>query len=216
MFAPPTFITEDEDPDVLTNWQSTWRTGTQIRIDNIFIKGYQSASGPTIFNTYEDIDFEEVEIGESKTDTIQILASKVPGILTAATEAPFSVNKTEITGAFNEFNTTLEITFTPTSEGIFEKDFVLSGQGVEKTVKLRGISGQPSGIKQLKSELDYVVGTRGRLTINAPEARLITVIDITGKVIVSRQIEQGISSITLNPGQMYIVRIGNSYKKVIL
>ena len=215
LYGPPTFVTEDPDPDALTNWQTAWSSGTQVRLDNVFIEGFQVAAGPTIFNSYGDIDFGEVAMGESKTETIQILASKVTGTLTPATSAPFTLNKTSITGVFNEFNTTLDVTFSPTEEGVFEKDFTLTGTGVSKTVKLRGISGV-TGIRNPKSLLDYVSVQNGIIRIDAPETQSVTIADVTGRVLVKQNIDKGISTFNLEKGQMYIVSIGNSFKKVIL
>lgn len=215
LYGPPTFVTEDPDPDALTNWQTAWSSGTQVRLDNVFIEGFQVAAGPTIFNSYGDIDFGEVAMGESKTETIQILASKVTGTLTPATSAPFTLNKTSITGVFNEFNTTLDVTFSPTEEGVFEKDFTLTGTGVSKTVKLRGISGV-TGIRNPKSLLDYVSVQNGIIRIDAPETQSVTIADVTGRVLVKQNIDKGITTFNLEKGQMYIVSIGNSFKKVIL
>lgn len=214
LFAAPTFVTSDPDPNVLTNWQTAWNTGTQVRIDNISVKGYQVATSPTIFNSYSDIDFGEVVLGQTKTITIPILASKVSGTLAAATTAPFSLSKTSLSGTFNEFNTTLDVTFTPTMEGIFQKTFTLTGTGVSKTVQLKGVS-VIAGLNQPKTELDYVTGYKGIVTINAPESKLVTISDLTGRTVIKRQVERGITTIALSQGQLYIVSIGNSYKKIV-
>ena len=214
LFGAPTFVTDNPDPAVLTGWQTAWNTGTQVRLDNISVKGFQVASSATIFNSYGDIDFGEIQMGATKTITIPILASKVTGTLTAATFAPFSLNKTSISGVFNEFNTTLDVTFTPTAEGVFEKDFTLSGTGVTKTVRLRGVAGS-TGINQPKPELNYVTGSKGIVTINAPESQLVTISDLAGRRVLTRQVEKGITTIPLKQGQLYIVNIGNSYKKIV-
>ncbi|MEA4935593.1 MAG: hypothetical protein VB102_03010 [Paludibacter sp.] len=215
LFGPPTFVLDDPDPNALTNWQTAWNTGTQIRVDNIFIKGYKVATGPTIFNSYSDIDFGEVPIGGSKTETIQILASKVTGTLSAATSAPFSLSKTSISGVFNEFNTTVDVTFSPTEEGVFEKDFTLTGTGVSKTVKLKGMSGA-TGIKSPKNDLNYVSVQNGFIKIDSPESQRIIISDVTGKIYVKENIEKGVSTFRLEKGQLYIVSIGGKYKKIIL
>lgn len=214
LFGAPTFVTSDPDPNVLTNWQTSWNTGTQIRLDNISVKGYKTATVPTIYNSYGDIEFGEIPVGQTKSDTIQILASKVSGNLIPATSAPFSLNKSSISGTFNEFNTTLIVTFTPTVEGVFEKDLTLNGTGVSKVVKLRGVAGL-TGVKQPKAELDYVSGYKGIVTINAPESKLVLISDLTGRTVVKKQVERGITTIALKQGQLYIVNIGNSYKKIV-
>ncbi len=211
LFGAPSFASSEPD---LTNWQTAWSTGTQIRLDNVSVKGYQVATGPTIFNSYGDIDFGEIQLGASKSLTIPILASKVSGTLTPATSAPFSLDKTSISGTFNEFNTNLVVTFNPTSEGIFEKNFTLTGTGVSKTVKLKGIC-VLAGINQPKTQLNYVTASNGIITINSPENQLVTISDLTGRIVVKRQIEKGITTISLKQGQLYIVNIGNSFKKIV-
>jgi len=214
LFAPPTFVTSNPDPSVLTGWQTAWNTGTQIRLDNISVKGFQVATGPTIFNSYGDIDFGEVLIGQSKTITIKILASKVSGALAVSTLSPFTLNKSTITGTFNEFNTTLDVTFNSATEGVFEKNLVLTGTGVSKTVKLKGAAVLTS-INQQETPLDNVIGSNGILTINAAKSQLVTVTDLSGRTVVRQQVERGITTIALKQGQVYIVSIGNSHKKIV-
>jgi hypothetical protein len=215
LFGPPIFVTTNTDPNALTNWQTAWNTGSQLRLDNISVKGYQVATAATIFNSYGDIDFGEITKGQSKSDTIHILASKVSGNLTATTSAPFSLNKTSIAGTFNEFNTDLIVTFAPTAEGVFEKDFTLSGTGVTKTVKLKGVA-IITGLNSIKNELEYVTGYRGILKINSPETQFVSVYDIMGRVVDKRQVEKGITTIPLEQGKLYIVIIGNNSKKIVL
>lgn len=215
LYGPPTFVTSDPDPTALTNWQTAWNTGTQVRLDNIFVKGYQVATSPTIFNSYGDIDFGEVTLGTSKTTTVQILASKVTGTLTASTSAPFTLSKSSITGVFNEFNTTLDITFAPTEEGVFEKNFVLSGTGVSKTVVLKGMS-VIAGIHTPASVLDYVTVTNGKIRIDAPKTQTISISDVTGRLLVNQQVDKGVTTFDLPKGQLYIVKIGAGFRKVIL
>ncbi|HET9569810.1 MAG TPA: hypothetical protein VFP20_00150 [Bacteroidales bacterium] len=215
LFGAPTFVTDNPDPAVLTGWQTAWNTGTQIRLDNLSVKGYQVATTPTIFNSYGDIDFGQVLIGQSKTITVKILASKVSGSLTPTTSAPFSLNKTTIAGTFNEFNTTLDITFNSATEGVFEKDFVLSGTGVTKTVKLRAAAVLTS-IDQQRTTLDNVIGSNGVVTIHAAETQLVTITDLSGRTVVKQQVQRGITNIPLKQGQLYIVNIGNNHKKIVL
>lgn len=215
LFGAPISVTGNPDPTALTNWQTAWNTGSQLRLDNISVKGYQVATTATIFNSYSDIDFGEIAVGKSKSDTIHILASKVSGNLTATTSAPFSLNKASITGIFNEFNTDLIVTFAPTVEGVFEKDFILSGTGVTKTVKLKGTC-VTTGLNQSDMPLAYVTGYNGTLQINSPKSQLVSIYDSIGKVVDKRQVNQGTTTISLEKGKLYIVIIGKNSKKILL
>ncbi len=192
-------------------------TGGQGRIDNIKVKGYQNTTSPILYDTYSNIDFGVLGVDSTKIITINLLGKNLTGSLTAATIAPFVVQSQSITQSFGQINKTFTLSFHPTAEGVFSQSFTISGGGItSKTITLTGKTRNLTAVENLNSEMNYVYSLDGMLKIDLPQSSKVVIFDTVGHKVSEKQLQSGLNSILLPRNQVYLIKIENKVKKIVL